>query len=109
MGKPGKPMNRSGSLSVLLIILATTFAGCNATRPGVVLSTSESDSSGRSNQNLAQRSGPLEIVQARLLAPADATTSSTPIETLSVDVLIAEVLARNPSLAQMTAAWQAAS
>ena len=28
---------------------------------------------------------------------------------LSADALVAEVLARNPSLAQMTAAWQAAS
>ncbi len=39
-------------------------------------------------------------------------SSSTPfdgIEQLSVDLLVEQVLARNPSLAQMVAAWQAAS
>jgi outer membrane protein TolC len=41
-------------------------------------------------------------------APAGTLPPPSPI-TLSVDVLVQQVLARNPSLAQMAAAWEAAS
>lgn len=67
----------------------------------------------------SRASGPSSIVHASLLAPVAAgeavqTTQAekrvaAESDELSVDALITEVLARNPNLSQMFAAWQAAS
>jgi outer membrane protein TolC len=91
-----------------LILASLSVAGCGVTRPGLALQTSRSAGSSEAGS----------ILQARLLAPVgDATVRSAqpdekvvqPDGELSVDALIADVLARNPNLAQMVAAWQAAS
>ncbi len=82
--------------------LILTIAGCGTTRFGAILRPPTND----------------RINQAMLLAPVDATTvrgvppDQEPARQdaeLAVDALVAEVLARNPSLTQMVAAWQAAA
>src|ERR1043166_4558197 len=83
----------SKSLAVCLA-LSLSAAGCGVTRPGAVL-------------QLAPDSSP-RIIHANLLAPIEMGAVQAK-GTLSIDALIAEVLARNPNLEQMTAAWQAAS
>ena len=111
-------MNRSGTLTVLVFTFLTTLSGCNATRPGAVIHAAEQDRLQSFNREVAQRGAPASIIRASLGSPTDATTISLAqhlepgkrgSETLTVDALVADVLARNPSLAQMTAAWQAAS
>src|SRR6266511_1271175 len=63
----------------------------------------------------AVASPPDQGVRAGLLPPVPAPTAtaldhpSTALSELQVEILVAGVLARNPSLAQMVAAWQAAS
>lgn len=96
------------TFSTWLISSVVAMAGCNATRPGLILQSSQPPTRGDDNQ----------IIQARLLAPVDATTirATQPDEPkrvdgneLTVEDLVADVLARNPNLSQMVAAWQAAS
>src|SRR5262249_31368783 len=48
-------------------------------------------------------------VASSILANASQESPFSGMAELSVDALVEQVLARNPSLAQMTAAWQAAS
>ncbi len=95
-------------LSTCLISSFVALSGCSATRPGMILQSSQS----------ATRIDDKQIVQATLLAPTEATTiratqSDEPLRVdkndLSVEDLVADVLARNPNLSQMVAAWQAAS
>jgi len=63
----------------------------------------------------AVASPPDQGVRAGLLPPVPAPTAtaldhpSTALSELQVEILVEHVLARNPSLAQMVAAWQAAS
>lgn len=94
--------------------LSLSAVGCNATRPGALLHPS--DEATINNRDIVRDN--TGVVQATLLAPTDAISARAVqeeikpgkvIEILSVDALVAEVLARNPNLSQMVAAWQAAS
>jgi outer membrane protein TolC len=49
---------------------------------------------------------PIMVILLRLFTTARG--GAAPVEELTVESVVAQVLARNPSLAQMTAAWQAA-
>lgn len=100
--------------SACLLLLIVSLAGCSATRPGSLLHASR----GYPIDRHAGSSESSHVVQATLLAPVDAVTvravqeEKQPVKEqveLSVAALVAEVLARNPNLPQMIAAWQAAS
>jgi cobalt-zinc-cadmium efflux system outer membrane protein len=99
--------------SVCLVLLIGSLAGCGVTRPGSLLQASREHPDDRH----APSSGSSNVIQARLLAPRDSITVRAVQENkrpaidqeLSVDALVVEVLARNPNLTQMVAAWQAAS
>jgi outer membrane protein TolC len=80
-----------------MLLVAVTATGCGSTRPGVILQDSHSASSTEANP----------VARATFLTPVAARDGDQ--SSLSLDGLIADVLARNPNLAQMTAAWQAAS
>src|SRR5882724_4625876 len=79
----------------ICMTLTLSVPGCGTTRPGAVLQQSIAQSHDR-------------VVYATLLRPVDAGSIQAK-ETLALETLVADVLARNPSLEQMTAAWQAAS
>lgn len=105
------------SISVCLILLFLS-AGCGTTRPGNLVRSPTPDSPRDLTRGTSNRDVPSRVVLATFLAPTVATTNSsaerqdnpdTPNQTLSVDALVEDVLARNPSLSQMVAAWQAAS
>ena len=101
------------SLSVCLAMLIVSLAGCGATRPSSLLQASR-EHLVDTLPGSAERS---HVVQAALLGPVDPVTvravqgDQRPSidQVLSVEALVAEVLARNPSLTQMVAAWQAAT
>jgi outer membrane protein TolC len=90
-----------------LVLLSLFATGCGSTRIGEVLQAS-------AYRRAADEGG---ILRATLLAPIEGITlqdaparlPATQAAELSVAALVADVLARNPSLAQMVAAWQAAS
>jgi outer membrane protein, heavy metal efflux system len=108
-------MRWSGRKSTPVCILLLVATGCSATRPGALLRSAAANSPTIVARETADRDAPPRVSVAFLLAPTDATPvaaahfQDAPKEALSVDVLAAEVLARNPSLGQMVAAWQAAS
>lgn len=90
-------------LSAWSIIMSLALTGCGSTRFAALRSEAEA---------LAKQER--QIIQASLSTPiivheTPRTEPGHPIATLSVDGLVAEVLAKNPSLSQMVAAWQAAS
>lgn len=100
-------------------LLLCSAAGCSATRPGELLQANSRQP--RSQRDIAKNNS--GVVPAVLLAPVDAASEAIPVraaqevktdppqkaDELSVDGLVADVLARNPNLSQMVAAWQAAS
>lgn len=106
-------------IALSLLLLAATLPGC-------ALFTGEKQTFQSLPQPQAARSADstsaletAEIQQVSLRAPALAETETQPPESdvlpfadaeeLSVDLLVQEVLSRNPSLVQMTAAWEAVS
>jgi cobalt-zinc-cadmium efflux system outer membrane protein len=101
------------SLSVCLAMLIVSLAGCGATRPSSLLQASRE----HLVDTLPGSAECSHVVQATLLGPVDPATVRAVQEDqrpaidqeLSVEVLVAEVLTRNPNLTQMVAAWQAAS
>jgi len=111
-------MRWSGRKSIPVCMLLLLVAGCSTTLPSALLRSPTTDSPRNVAREASNRDAPARVVHASLLAPTDATTVSpahhqvnpdTPKQALSVDVLVEDVLARNPSLSQMVAAWQAAS
>jgi outer membrane protein TolC len=112
-GKQGSFMVRLPAKPVFasLALMSVFAAGCNSTRFTEVMQAS------------APRKAIEEgaVVRATLLTPVEARADDAParlsvgqatesqVAELSVEVLVADVLTRNPSLAQMVAAWQAAS
>jgi outer membrane protein, heavy metal efflux system len=111
-------MNGSNTLLALVSVLVAATTGCNATRPGAEVQSLAPDSSRASYWNIAHGGNSAKVIRASLAAPIPAGTISAANhqeqsegtrQTLSLEALVADVLARNPSLAQMTAAWQAAS
>lgn len=112
-------MRRSGAkfIPVYLFLLCLS-AGCGTTGPGELLRSPTLDAPRSVASATSNREAQLHVVRAALLAPTHPTTvslahhpdnSDVAKQALSVDALVDDVLARNPSLAQMTAAWQAAS
>ena len=103
----------------LWFLLPCSAVGCSATRPGELLQASSRQP--QSNRDIVRDNA--GVVQATLLAPVDGTAEPTTVRAVqeekinppqkvsevSVDALVADVLARNPNLSQMVAAWQAAS
>ena len=111
-------MRWSGRKSIPVCILLLVVAGCSTTLPGSLLRPPTSDSPRNVAPETSNRDAPPRVIPASLLAPTDSTTVSQAHhqgnaepskQALSVDALVEEVLARNPSLSQMMAAWQAAS
>lgn len=107
---------RIGSWLVLLVILQEGCAGLSGEAPTAYtvpapqtaritkIPTSDESCEGQQAVRLVSATG--------LPQPANRPFTHSSIEgmsELSVDVLIEQVLARNPSLAEMVAAWQAAS
>lgn len=99
-------------------ILLLAVAGCGTTRPGALVRSPNPDLSQTVARETSNRDAPPRVVLASLLAPTAGTTISpahhqgnpdASKQALSVDALVEDVLARNPSLSQMVAAWQAAS
>ncbi len=108
---------RVKSISVCLILLLLS-AGCGTTRPGALVRSPSPDSPRSVARETSNRDVPSRVVLATFLASTVVATDSptlyqgnadTPKQALSVDALVEDVLARNPSLLQMVAAWQAAS
>lgn len=101
------------------LLLPYCAVGCSSTRFGDLLQATPKEP--HSNREIAADTP--GVVHARLLAPVEATDGVVTVRAmrgeeidppqkgneLSVDMIVADVLARNPNLAQMTAAWQAAS
>jgi outer membrane protein, heavy metal efflux system len=111
-------MKWSGRKSMPVYLLLLLIAGCGTTAPSALLRSPTSDSPQNVERQTSNRDAPSRVVLATFLAPIVATTDApaqhqanpdTPKEALSVDALVEDVLARNPSLSQMVAAWQAAS
>ena len=111
-------MKWSGRKSTPVFVLLLVAAGCSTTQTGTLLRPAASESQPIVARETASRDAPPRVILATFLAPTVVTTVSTAIqqgnsapskETLSVDGLVEDVLARNPSLSQMVAAWQAAS
>ena len=100
------------------LIFLTALTGCADIQSGVISAPSPVLPAARSASETCHLSAPplerasfQEITQDRLPMPA-VNASRAPfvgVSELSVDAVVEQVLARNPSLAQMTAAWQAAS
>lgn len=99
---------RTRPVIVWLALASVSVTGCGATRVGSALQAAA----------LSRATDQTNVIQARLLAPVDSVTitsapppkqSVPPVAELTAQAVVADVLARNPSLAQMTAAWQAAS
>jgi outer membrane protein TolC len=108
-------MSGSGSIRLLVTLsfAATVSVGCAADRiaQGPVLEVPSQSSSEESNP---QDSIDKPVVRQVALnaASVERDTGASPFEgrdQLALDQLVEQVLARNPTLAQMTAAWQAAS
>jgi outer membrane protein, heavy metal efflux system len=100
------------------LVFSTVMAGCATVRPGVTFSPLPTLPETAASPNACPLATPLvqrasfETVTPEATMPCTASPDDTPFagaEELSVDTLVEQVLARNPSLAQMTAAWQAAS
>lgn len=102
-----------------LFLLPAASVGCAALGPNRNYTVSETSSLSRP---VGQNRLPLEtstLQQASLQAPVDTAVSSEKIHgtallfeghsELRVELLVEQVLARNPTLSQMTAAWVAAS
>jgi cobalt-zinc-cadmium efflux system outer membrane protein len=98
--------------------LLVLSAGCGTTRLSALVRSPSSDVPPIVARKTSNRDSPPRVIHAPQPAPTDAAIV-TPAhhqakpnpqkEALSVDALVEDVLARNPSLAQMTAAWQATS
>jgi outer membrane protein, heavy metal efflux system len=110
-------MKWAGGKSMPVCFLLLVAAGCSTTRPGSLVRSPTSDSPRNVAGKTSNRDAPPRVVLASQLLPTDSTvapahhqgTPDSPKQTLSVDALVEDVLARNPSLSQMVAAWQAAS
>jgi cobalt-zinc-cadmium efflux system outer membrane protein len=102
-------------LPACLLLLLLSSGGC-ALSETTALIRSAGSSPGSDRSFSPQSAESSRIVRAVLQSPVDATHLPVHYQAkegvrpeLSVDELVQEVLARNPSLAQMMAAWQAAS
>lgn len=103
--EPSTPGSRHASV-ILLVAIHAALMGFAHMRPSAAAAPPPSDHDSSSPQKRLPLPNPL-------LRPGQA---AEPLETpfagcaeLSVDALVAQVLARNPSLGQMVAAWEAAS
>ncbi len=104
------------AIPLWLLGFSTVLAGCRTIRPALTpaqpsTETASSPEAAHSSAPLVQRVS-FETIIPNADPPCAPSRVSTPFkgaDELSVDALIEHVLARNPSLAQMTAAWQAAS
>lgn len=111
-------MKWSGRKSMPVCILLLVAAGCSTTRPGTLIQPATPNIPQTIAREAANRNAPPRVAFGLPRASTEATNVSlahhqrdsvSPKQALSVDALVEEVLARNPSLAQMNAAWQAAS
>src|SRR5262245_29140085 len=101
-----------------LLLLVSFTGGCAALRdpavPPSALAAPTGNSGGlaHSGQLSSLHQDSLEAPAAGNLPGCASEPSASPFKDtreLTVDAVVEQVLARNPSLAQMTAAWQAAS
>src|SRR5438132_1942156 len=105
------PTESPGSfIAVCLLLILGLAAGCAAPSPGEPVRRVAQVPRG------AQPAGPVSGIQTVSCQDATAPLSQQATmpafentSELSVETLVQEILARNPSLAQMAAAWQAAS
>src|SRR5262249_37458612 len=95
------------------LLLAATCAGCAAIKPGVVPSPVPAAAVAKPiGSNTTSLDGPVRQVSHEVASQAHLGPEVSPFSgaaELSVDALVEQILARNPTVAQMTAAWQAAS
>src|SRR5947209_8522435 len=97
-------MKISPKLPTPFLMLLLMLEGCSSIRPCVNPATAQDQDVAVSADYRSTKNTHAEF---RLIAHAEPSERTG--NTLSLDGLIEEVLARNPSLTQMTAAWQAAS
>jgi cobalt-zinc-cadmium efflux system outer membrane protein len=115
MGKRGHAMNRSGKtrLYAHLFLLSTLFMGCsslNPAKPTPELMQAQKASPSRELSPLRQTAFQTSAdIDSSTIVPRANENAFSGMDQLSVDALVQQVLVRNPSLAQMVAAWQAAS
>ena len=110
-------LNKLARCSLLSCFVFTV--GCEALQPGGVASSSIRVPQTIGHEQTAQVTGSAGITQASFQTPIHPSTAVPNLDDggpafggsaeLAVDALVERVLARNPTLPQMVAAWQAAS